>query len=170
VPDPEDHYAELRRELERAAAAICRGRLVGWRRDLVQTAMLKVLEIEKRREGNQPFPASYLWKVAYTALIDEVRRRRRRKEESLTEDAEAVASVRPDPERVVAGHDVQAAVRHCLVDLARPRRLAVVLYLQGYSVREAAGVLGWERKRVENLVYRGLDDLRRCLRAKGIEP
>lgn len=170
MPDPEDHYAELRRALERAVAGVCRGRFVGWRHDLVQTAMLKVLEIERRREGNRPFPASYLWKVAYSALIDEVRRRRRRKEEPLPEDAEAVASVRPDPERLAAGHDVEAAVRHCLVNLVHPRRLAVALYLQGHSIREAAAVLGWGRKRVENLVYRGLDDLRRCLQAKGIEP
>ena len=33
-----------------------------------------------------------------------------------------------------------------------------------------AEMLGWNAKRADNLVYRGLADLRRCLTAKGIEP
>ena len=35
---------------------------------------------------------------------------------------------------------------------------------------EAAGILDWSAKRVENLVYRGLADLRDCLAAKGFKP
>jgi RNA polymerase sigma-70 factor (ECF subfamily) len=50
------------------------------------------------------------------------------------------------------------------------RRRAVMLYLQGHSVPEAARLLGWTAKRTENLVYRGLADLRHCLRAKGHTP
>ena len=48
--------------------------------------------------------------------------------------------------------------------------MAVTLYLQGHSVPEAARVLDWPAKRTENLVYRGLADLRECLMKKGIQP
>jgi RNA polymerase sigma-70 factor (ECF subfamily) len=30
--------------------------------------------------------------------------------------------------------------------------------------------MGWTEKKAENLVYRGLADLRRCLSAKGLRP
>ena len=52
--------------------------------------------------------------------------------------------------------------------MKRERRLAVTLYLQGHSVPAAARLLEWTAKRTENLVYRGLADLRECLTAKGM--
>jgi len=62
------------------------------------------------------------------------------------------------------------AIRACLAAANRDRRLALVLYLQGHSVPEAARILGWDVKRTENLVYRGLADLRQCLLNKGHRP
>jgi RNA polymerase sigma-70 factor (ECF subfamily) len=46
----------------------------------------------------------------------------------------------------------------------------VILYIQEHTVPEAARILGWTLKRTENLVYRGLADLRACLAAKGQTP
>jgi RNA polymerase sigma-70 factor (ECF subfamily) len=54
--------------------------------------------------------------------------------------------------------------------MKRERRLAVTLHLQGHTVPEAARILDWAAKQTENLVYRGLADLRACLMAKGIRP
>jgi RNA polymerase sigma-70 factor (ECF subfamily) len=46
----------------------------------------------------------------------------------------------------------------------------VTLHLHGHSLVEAARILDWAAKQTENLVYRGLADLRKCLLAKGIRP
>ena len=62
------------------------------------------------------------------------------------------------------------AIRDCLAGLKLERRRAVTLYLSGNTVPESAGLLDWTVKKTENLVYRGLADLRRCLTGKGIEP
>ena len=75
-----------------------------------------------------------------------------------------------NPERAGADREIRRGVRDCLLTLVRPRRLAVTLHLQGHSVRESAQLLEWNPKRVENLIYRGLGDLRRCLAGKGIAP
>ena len=75
-----------------------------------------------------------------------------------------------NPERETAARQVGSAIQGCLQRLVKTRRLAVTLYLQGYGVPEAAQLLGWRRKKVENLVYRGLADLRQCLDTKGIKP
>jgi RNA polymerase sigma-70 factor (ECF subfamily) len=63
-----------------------------------------------------------------------------------------------------------SAVRECLLNAKRERRLAVTLYLQGHSIPDAARILDWDVKRTENLVYRGLADLRQCLLKKGHRP
>lgn len=138
---------------------------------MVQAATLRLIKIQQKSEGNREFKASYLWRVAYSALIDEIRRRRRRREEPLEqEQLDSIAEARGNPERHYRGRQVGAAIQDCLRRLLRPRRLAVTLYLQGYGVPETANLLGWQRKRAENLVYRGLADLRRCLEGKGVRP
>ena len=58
----------------------------------------------------------------------------------------------------------------CLGRMVRPRRLAVTLQLEGYTPAEAAPLLGWNTKKVYNLIHRGMQDLRDCLRAKGLGP
>ncbi len=175
-PLAEDDPARIRQQLARAVRRICPPWLADHADDIVQCAALKLLE--HRGEGSGPRPASYLWKVAYTATVDEIRRRRRRREVPLDggddpaagEGDVAAEGATADPERLHAAREISGALRDCLRGLVEARRLAVVLHLQGHTVPEAARVLGWGAKRVENLVYRGLADLRRCLGSKGITP
>ena len=85
-----------------------------------------------------------------------------------TDDIPAVAAA--DPEREAASREIARGIRACLQEMVRDRRLAVTLHLQGHSVGDAARILEWAQKRTENLVYRGLADLRACLAAKGLRP
>ena len=76
----------------------------------------------------------------------------------------------PSPERLSLSGDLGRAIRDCLTALAPGRRNAVTLRLLGHSIRETASLLGWAVKRAENLIYRGLADLRACLGRKGLQP
>lgn len=165
-------YAQLRKQLERAVRQICPPWLRDRCEDLVQVALIRVFEIRRKSEGNRTFSSSYLWRVAYSALIDEIRRLRRRKETDIAdEDLEREAKVHdPDPEASVAGTEIGEGIQQCLQKLVVSRRMAMTLYLQGYSVPSAAEVLGFSPKKTENLVYRGLQQLRECLRKKGFKP
>jgi DNA-directed RNA polymerase specialized sigma24 family protein len=89
VAAPAD-FREIRDRLERAVHRVCPAWLRASAEDIVQNALLRVLEIEKTRESSTPLPSSYLWKVAYSATVDEIRRLRRRPE---------VAWDAADPER-----------------------------------------------------------------------
>ena len=139
------------------------------REDLQQAALLRVLEHESR-EKEEVRTASYLWHVAFTTIADELRRRRRAREEPVElEQLEArVAELHPPPVAGVPG--LQDALRACLEQLPQSRRIPVVLHLQGFAPSEACRVLNVPGKRVENLTYRGLIALRRCLAAKGHSP
>jgi RNA polymerase sigma-70 factor (ECF subfamily) len=111
-----------------------------------------------------------LYKVAYSALVDEIRRVRRRRETGLEDGTvESVASPE-DPERAAASSEIGHGIQGCLARLKYERRLAVTLYLQGHGVPAASRILEWPAKRTENLVYRGLADLRECLLSRGLRP
>ncbi len=162
----------MRKQLERAVRRVCPRWLSNQADDIVQRAVMRVLAILRQGEGAAPPSASYLWKVAYTATVDEIRRSRRQREVPLGEDqSEPVTrAAGDDPASQITRREIGEAIRDCLLRLVEARRAAVTLYLHGHTVPEAAALLRSEAKRIENLVYRGLADLRRCLSAKGLEP
>jgi RNA polymerase sigma-70 factor (ECF subfamily) len=167
-----EDYPKLRRDIEIAISRVCPSWLIDRRDDLVQAAMMRVMEIQRKSEGDREFSASYLYRVAHSALVDEIRRIRRRREVALEADGgnDGPAAAREDPERRAAAEEIGRGIRDCLAAMRRERRLAVALHLQGHRIPEAARLLECGEKRAENLVYRGLEDLRRCLAAKGFEP
>lgn len=164
-------FEALRRKLLLALRRQCPASLRPSLEDLVQTALLRSMEaVARSGEGIDQVPASYLHKAAYCALVDEWRRQRARPEAPWEGDlAESVAHSAPRPDQVHESRRIGAAIRECLAGLALARRRAVTLVLQGHTVPETATLLLWSFKRTENLVYRGLADLRACLRGKGIE-
>lgn len=173
-PEGAPDFAQLHRDLVRAVDRVCPRWLADRADDLVQVALMRVMEIQRKREGTAEFSSFYLKKAAYSALIDEIRRLRRRQEVSIETDGEEGATAfdpaapEPDPERASAGRQIGRAIRDCLGVMVAPRRHAVTLNLQGHSVPEIGRLLGWTAKKAENLVYRGMADLRGCLGSKGM--
>ena len=171
-PPTEEQIADIRARLVKAVGRVCPPWLSAQADDLVQVALLRVLDARKGGEGIAGLSSSYLSKAAYSAVVDEIRQHRRRKEVSADEeDGMTVPAVaNPSPEAAAAARRLGEGMRECMTHLVRPRRLAVTLYLQGHTVPEAGRLLGWTTKKTENLVYRALADLRRCLTAKGMTP
>ncbi len=169
-PESNEVFKEFHHVLTKAVASICPSWLQDSRDDVVQTALIKVLEIQ-RRDGERQYTKGYLWKVAYSSLIDEIRRLEGRREAPLEADlVELQPDVSPNPEREFVSKRLGEGIRDCLACLIESRRLAVTLHLQGHTVPEAAKLLGWTAKKTENLVYRGIVDLKACLRERGLEP
>jgi RNA polymerase sigma-70 factor (ECF subfamily) len=165
-------YERLRANLSRVVARVCPGISPDRRDDLVQDCVLRVMDLARKSEGERRFSSTYLYRVAHSALIDEIRRVRRRGEVPIEDDGEPVPlpAIDGNPEAAAAGREIGRGILDCLARLRQERRLGVTLYLQGHSVAEAAQILDWSLKRVANLVYRGLADLRSCLVRKGITP
>jgi len=160
--------AELRAGLRSLVARYRPSWLAASADDIVQAAWLRVRRHEA--EGNGPPGASLLARAAYCAVVDEIRRNRRRKEVPLDDVLVGKAIPGANPEQAVSALDTRRAIVDCLSRTTRERRLAATLYLLGHSVPEAARILDWTTKRAENMVFRGLADLRRCLAAKGLAP
>ncbi len=160
-----DPDAALRARLHEHVARYCPAWLRDEADDIAQKAWLRLRGAPAER--GEPGPA-LIARVAYCATVDEIRRRRRRREVPL--DDRPAAHPDGDPARAVGAHELRRSIEECLARMLRDRRLAVTLRLLGHSVPDCARLLDWPAKRAENLVLRGLSDLRRCLASKGIEP
>jgi len=168
-PEPSRHdYQNLREEMSGAVRSVCPGWLADQADDLVQVAMMRI----HRRYDDRSLNRSFLYRVAHSVVVDEIRKQRRRNEVGMTPTTpERIASPQArSPERSAVGASLGGHIVTALQQLSDDRRRAVTLYLQGHSVPEASRLLGYSRKKTENLVYRGLADLRAGLRERGIEP
>ncbi|HYG65031.1 MAG TPA: RNA polymerase sigma factor [Thermoanaerobaculia bacterium] len=136
--------------------------------DLEQEVAIRIWRSLRDGRGIEN-PASFLYRVAATATVDAVRRVEARREEPLAaggEEEEGAAPPQtpgPDPEAAARSAELGRRLREALAALPDNRRRAVALHLQGFNVQEAAELLGWTEAKTRNLIYRGLEDLRRDL-------
>jgi len=136
----------------------------------VRLRLWKALATSDRVRGAK---TSYLYQTAMSATLDMIRRRRARPQEDL-ETMEAADS--PDvpvgaaPDVEFERSELAARIDHAIDELPEPRDVVVRLHLSGYHRNEIAELLGWTEPKVRNLLYRGLEDLRASLLARGIGP
>ena len=169
VPRPNVHpdVEQLRADVCRAVRRVCPPWLADQADDLAQIATSRILDRFRTTSGTPEFSEGYVYRTAYSVVIDEIRRRRRRPEVPMEPDF-ALESQQGNPERLALGREVRDAIRRCLSGLIQSRRRAATLHLLGHSLAEIAALLECRRKQADNLVYRGLADLRACLGEQGI--
>jgi RNA polymerase sigma factor (sigma-70 family) len=153
---------------------------VGVRRGLADADLDEVLQDVRIRlwqagEAGKPLAelgASFLYQVATSAALDLLRRRRSHGADTAVElDAESeLAAATPSPHDDVERRELAAQIDAALETVAVDRRVAVRMHLSGYDRDDIARALGWSEARTRNLLYRGLEDLRRRLAAMGITP
>jgi RNA polymerase sigma-70 factor, ECF subfamily len=162
--DVDSIAARLRAAVGRAVRRICPPWLAADADDLTQIATTRVLARLQQTPASGGLTSGYLYRAAHSALVDEIRRRRRLREEPMTDSEFA------SPQRAHDQQELRDALRACLAGLIAVRRRAVILHLQGHSAVEASELLGCGKKQVQNLIYRGLANLRDCLMARGVKP
>ena len=179
MPEPPDQskapmqaeFDHIRRILERAVRRICPSWLAGQSEDLVQNACLRVVQIWDKSEEPAALGSSYLWQVAHSAVMDEIRQRRRHRDVAMDDPGTSEpSSGAPSPEQASSAAELRAAIETGVRRLKDSRRAAVLLYLYGFSLEDSARSLGWTRKRVDNQRYQGLAELRAYLKRRGVEP
>ena len=74
----------------------------------------------------------------------------------------------PTAQAELEGSELAEQVARAVESIPATRRPAVRMYLAGYAREDIAELMGWSEAKTRNLVYRGLDDLRRELTAMGI--
>jgi len=161
--DPETHE-----RLTHAVARVCPASMFDERDDFVQMSAIRIL----RSPNPATLSTAFLKRVAYTVIVDELRRRRRRNEVAMSPSMpDRIANKAGlSPESHARGAQLGEILVRALSTLNDDRRRAVTLYLQGHTIPEAARLLSWPKKRVSNAVYRGLEQVRQRLLELGIHP
>jgi RNA polymerase sigma-70 factor (ECF subfamily) len=160
-------------------------RRVAWRHRLSDTDVDEVMQEVRIRiwkasggaggPSEQVFqsPTSYVYRTAVSAALDLIRRQRsERARRTVSLEEEGVAPVlhaAPTAQESLEGGELATQVARAIEDIPESRRPAVRMYLAGYSREDIADLMGWTEAKTRNLLYRGLDDLRRRLAEMGIE-
>jgi len=71
--------------------------------------------------------------------------------------------------RTAEGAFLMKVIGEAADSLMDSRRQAVKLFLLNMSVEEIAVSLDWSQDKARNLLYRGLSDMRKILKTRGIE-
>ena len=156
--------------LSRAVRSVCPAWIADRREDIVQNAIVRVVRKWNETEEPEALGASYLWRVAHSAVMDELRHRRRHPEDAWEVPPESPTAEEYSPERRRESAELRRAIEDGLGRLPEDRRRAVALFLLGHSLKVSAEMLGWSTKRVDNQRYRGLAALRGFLDEQGYEP
>jgi RNA polymerase sigma-70 factor (ECF subfamily) len=159
----------LLRDLERAVRRVCPRSLVQDASDLVQDSFIRLIRARKL-DGQSTLSATYLKKVAYSAVIDEIRRRRREPAADLASDDADIEVAADHMHEEASDTALGSAMEACLQRLQPDRRRALTLHLMGHSIAEIACMLECNAKRADNLVHRGLAQLRAFLHEMGLRP
>jgi RNA polymerase sigma-70 factor, ECF subfamily len=162
-------HEALRRDLVRAVRRVCPKSLAEEAEDLVQDALVRLFKASKL-DRQSALSAAYLKKVAYCAVIDEMRRRRRRPAVDPVSDPVEIEDAADGSRAMGCDAALGDALQVCLQRLVPDRRRAVTLHLLGHSGAEVAQILGCNLKRAENLTLRGLAQLREYLHGLGVSP
>ena len=144
--------------------------------DIEQEARVRLWRALKS-ERDLTDAASYIYRVAVTTTIDAVRRATARREDQLSTEAEEgaagesvfVAAPNQSPDRIAERQLLIGKVEAALSELAENRRIAVEFHLEGMTSQEIADLMNWSEPKARNLIYRGMNDLRKRLREQGIE-
>lgn len=162
-------YEHLLSELRTVVAQVLPRKTVEEREEIVQKSAIKLWKmLEKGTKKRSDLTRTYLWRVVYSVFIDDLRLEKRRREESFEPEAhDAPAAEAAGPEAIAVGRELGRRIQAALRQLNEDRRRAVTLRLEGHPVREIAAILGYGYKNTDNLVYRGLEQLRELLGRDG---
>jgi len=136
------------------------------RDELTQDVRIRLWRaLERGGESPPGMASSYVYQVVTSAAVDLLRRRRDRgaRELSLEDVATALpaAAARETDEA-----ELESVLERALSTLPTDRRIVVRMHLDGLHRDEIARLRGWSSSRTRNLLYRGLEDLKRALQAK----
>jgi len=113
-------------------------------------------------------PSSYIYRAAVRETM-RILREERRGEGNLDDLAERAHSRVRTPEELAGAKELGAQIMDSLSGLSGERRRAVRAHLAGFSVNEVMQMFDWPYNKARNLIARGMADLRRELRARGID-
>ena len=132
----------------------------------IRIRIWRLLQTEKNI-GNYP---SYIKKIVSSSVIDLLRKRKRDDRILSKEKQMRVSEIKKNfPPAYSPGEEFRDTVARAVDSLIESRRKVVRLHLLDMTIDEISAFYDWSSNKTRNLLYRGLSDLKRILKTKGIE-
>jgi RNA polymerase sigma factor (sigma-70 family) len=138
--------------------------------DVLQDVKIKIWKI-LRHEKKIANYSSYIKKIVDTSVIDQFRRLKREEGVYLFERNRRIAESEQGAPgaSLYAEMDLKDLVGKAVDGLIDSRRRVVKLYLLNMSIEEISLYFNWSKDKTRNLLYRGLNDLKKILKEKNID-
>jgi len=136
--------------------------------DVFQEVKIKIWK-KFAHEKNVSNHSSYIRRVVNSTLIDHVRKSRRQDKLIHHEKQKWLLEEKCSPEEPAQDNVFWEMVGEAAESLMESRRKVVKLFLSNLTIDEISLTLNWTKDKTRNLLYRGLSDLKRKLKERGIE-
>lgn len=137
--------------------------------DIFQEVKIKIWKILEDEKKIKNYP-SYIKKIVYSSVIDLLRKSKREKKILIHEGQKIVSEQRRHYRtEITLDKNLKKMIARALDSLLESRRRVVKLFLLNMTIDEIAALFNWSKDKTRNLLYRGLNDLKKILKEKGIE-
>jgi RNA polymerase sigma factor (sigma-70 family) len=143
--------------------------------DIEQEVKISLWKEIRKSEKEIRNLGSYIWRVAFTTTCKMMKRATAQRralalsQEGLSSPALKRQGGADSPDHEFENREMLAAVRAAVGSLIDSRRQVVSLFLDGMSADEITAYFGWSDGKARNLLSRGLADVRRALKERGLE-
>ena len=137
--------------------------------DISQEIRIRIWRLLEHEKNIKNLP-SYIKKIVNSSVIDLLRKRKRDDKILSKEKQMRISEVKKSyPVAFSAEEEFRQTVARAVDSLIESRRKVVRLHLLDMTIEEISAFYNWSSNKTRNLLYRGLSDLKRILKAKGIE-
>jgi RNA polymerase sigma-70 factor (ECF subfamily) len=137
--------------------------------DIIQEVKIKIWKILKDEKKIKNY-ASYIKKIVDSSVIDKLRKLKREEEILNYERRKIISEVRKNYRTEISlDKNLKKFIAQSVDSLLESRKKVVKLFLLDMTIAEIAALFHWSKDKTRNLLYRGLNDLRKSLKEKGIE-
>jgi len=137
--------------------------------DISQEVKIKIWKLFQNEKKIKNY-ASYIKKIINSSVIDHFRKLKREKkilsherQKNISEGKRIYETEIFDEKKIIK------TIGQGIDSLIESRRKVVKLFLLGMTLEEISIFFSWSTDKTRNLLYRGLSDLKKILREKGIE-
>ncbi len=137
--------------------------------DIFQEVKIKLWNVLSDEKNIYSY-SSYIKKIVNSCVIDQIRKSRREEGVISNEKRKKISDRRSFYKKHNSSEsDLKNRVGEAVDSLIDSRRRVVRLFLLNMTLEEIAISLKWSEAKTRNLLYRGLNDLKKRLKDKGLE-
>lgn len=137
--------------------------------DLLQSIYVRIYKIFKNSDKKRGCSRLYINRIINSVVIEAIKKSRKETEIVNTLNHNMIAVHGHAYEKSNSqSYDLKQILLRSLNELKGSRRYVIDLYLSGLELDEIAQLQKWSKGKTNNLFYRGLKDLKKRLKKRGI--